>query len=276
VVRPIRIAIPNSIFNAGGEGHNICLFVRSEDKVAIESELSNSPIEGVDKVLSINDVKKLYAPHKEKKTLLNTFTHFVCDVRIMGHLYNLLGKVFGARNHYPIPIEYKNPSKLDKAMALFKDATYMHYRGSNITIRFGHTKQTADEINKNIEVGLAFAVQKLPNQWKDVVSIHIKSSDSAALPVFSKLPGNEEFKFVQKQLTKSDSAEEIKSVESVSKKPEASKKAAAKKAEPKKAEPKKAEPKKAEPKKAEPKKVAAKSDSVGIGKKASKGKSNSR
>jgi ribosome biogenesis protein UTP30 len=219
VVRPVRIAIPNGIFSSGGEGHNICLFVRSEDKEAIEKQLNDQPIEGVDKVLSINDVKKLYAPHKEKKALLGAYTHFLCDARIMGHLYNLLGKVFGARNHYPVPIEYNNPTKIGKAVALFKDSTYMHLRGSNISIRFGHTKQSAAEIVRNVEVGLAFAVQKLKNEWRDVLSVHVKSSDSPALPVYSKLPNSEEFQFVQKELGKiSDAAVSKKAANTASSK----------------------------------------------------------
>ena len=48
----------------------------------------------------------------------------------------------------------------------------------------------ADKVVENILVGLPTAVGKLRNSWKDVLNVHIKAADSAALPVYSSVPND--------------------------------------------------------------------------------------
>ena len=203
VIRPIRIPVPNTLFSHTDEGHNICAFIRSEDKEEIEAAIKAQDVEGISRVITINEVRKLYGPYKDRKKLLSEHTHFVCDSRVMNQLFNLLGNVFSARNNYPVPLDYVNSSKFGKAIALFKDSTYMHLNGQNITIRFGHTAMSANAITKNVLSGVEFAVAKIPHQWGAIHSIHLKSSDSASLPIYSKLP-SEAIDYLKAQIAKED------------------------------------------------------------------------
>jgi ribosome biogenesis protein UTP30 len=189
VVRPVRVKIPFSLFSPNSEDHTVCIFCRSEDKKEMNDWLdSNELTTGVTRVLSINDVKKLYKRFSDRKKLLGEHTHFLCDTRVMGQLYNLLGKVFAARNNYPVPIEYSSSTKkVNESILKAVDSTYMHLKGVNITIRFGLNSMSPSDVTSNIVSGLGFAVEKLQNQWNSVQSVHIKTSDSAALPVYSKM-----------------------------------------------------------------------------------------
>ena len=197
VQRPVRVKIPHSSFSPSGEDHTVCLFCRTEDKEELTAYVEAHPIEGLAKVVSINDVKKIYARTMDKKKLLAEHTHFVCDARVMSQLYNLLGKTFATRNNYPVPVDFKRVTKLEEAVMKSVDSTYMHLKGSNITIRFGHLAMNPKDVSANIVEGLLFAVEKFKDGWKNVHSVHIKTSDSEALPVYSKIP-SEELKHVQK------------------------------------------------------------------------------
>lgn len=186
IVRPIRVKIPNSFFSVDTEDHRICLFCKTEDKEKIEELLIANPISGLSKVISISDVRKIYSAFKDRKQLLSEYTHFVTDATIMQHIYNLLGKVFSNRNNYPVPITYTSVSKLPAAIVKATESSYMHVKGQNISIRLGHSGMKASDIVSNICSGVEFAVSKLPQAWKSVHSIHLKSSDSPALPVYCK------------------------------------------------------------------------------------------
>lgn len=180
------------------EDNTICLFCRSDDKEIINAYLEKNPIEGLTKVVSINDAKKHYTQIKDKKQLLKDHSHFICDSRIAGQLYNILGSTFSSRNDYPVQINFTNPAQLPALIKTVIGSTYFNMAGKNISIRLGHTGMKANQVQENIMEGLPFAIEKLQNDWKDVHSIHLKTSDSASLPLYSKLP-DEMLQYVTKQ-----------------------------------------------------------------------------
>jgi len=185
------------------------LFCRTDDKKEIEEFLSAQPIIGVSKVLSINDVKKYYVQIKDKKTLLKAHTHFICDARIAPHLYNLLGSTFSARNNFPVQITFTKASMLPSIITKIVSSTYCHLKGTNVSIRFGHLGMSAEDVLENMLEGVTCFVSKLKNEWKDVHSIHIKSSDSASLPVYSKSADAMLQYIVQKSTSSEESKEPL-------------------------------------------------------------------
>lgn len=198
VQRPVRVKILHSLFNRDNEDHSICLFVRSEDKEAVEAFLERNPIEGVDKIVSMNDVKKIYNQFKDRKKLLSEHTHFICDARIMNHLYNALGKTFLGVKRHPVPIDFGQPQKLAAEIKkVVESSTYMHLQGQVISIRFGHTGMAVADVTANIVTGLDFAASKLKDQWKGIHSIFLKTPDSAALPLWSKDAATDGTKFLR-------------------------------------------------------------------------------
>lgn len=193
VVRPIRIKIPNSMFSVEEEEHSICFFCRSEDKESLEEYLNENPFDGLASVVSLGDINRDYKAFKDRKELMIRHTHFVCDVAIVSHLYNLLGKVFSGSNHHPVPITVKNSygpksnNKLHANIQQVVDSTYMHLKGQHITVKFGNVRMPIPEIVANIVEGLTFAIEtKLKDGWKSIHSLHIKTPFSAALPLYYK------------------------------------------------------------------------------------------
>ena len=149
-LRPVRVFIPHSFFSPEDEDHSVCLFCRTEDKKAIEEYLASHAVAGLDKVVSMTDVKKVYHTFKDKKKLLGEHTHFMCDTSVFTHVVNELGKTFSSRNNYPIPINYSAPKDIAVAVAKAAASSYMYLKGHTLTIRFGHTGMPAAQVTDNI------------------------------------------------------------------------------------------------------------------------------
>lgn len=211
VLKPVRVKIPYTIFNAEEpDEHTVCLFCKTEDKEGLQQLMQSNPeaVPGLKEIISISDVKKLYADLKSLKKLQSSYTHFVCDPAILSHLYNKLGKTFGARNNFPVPADYKSIEKMPTAvMKAVCDSTYMSLKGKNISIRLGLTNMKKADVTTNIMSGVEFAVAKLPQNWKDVHTVSIKLSDSVALPIWSKFK-NDQLDFVKNKMASQDNAKQ--------------------------------------------------------------------
>ena len=224
VIRPIRIKIPNSLFIIDQEDHNVCLFCRSDDKNLLDNELEKNPIDGVTRVISINQVKKNFKSFKERKELFSQFSHFLCDNRIFSQLINLLGKVFTRRNNHPIPIDLTNMKKFESVvMKSIHNSTYLHLSGQTLTVRMGYTSMDVNDVVVNVQEGIRNVVEKIGCGWGGIMSIHIKTSDSPALPIHnsyaSEIGDYVDSKIVKKESEVSKRKEEVEEVEEVNEEP---------------------------------------------------------
>ena len=212
VLRPIRVKIPHTLYRPTHTDmeSTLCFFCKSEDKDRVVAFLKENPIEGLTKVVALNEVKKFYSGtdhHKERRQLLSEHSHFVCDAAIMQYLYNLLGKDFIAHNNYPIPVDFDSKhleNNFLKNIQKVLDSTYMHFKGKNISIKIGRTCMTSAEISSNICQGLAFAAAKFPNGgFKSVHSACVKLPDSESLPFYSSAK-NEKLEYLKKLVSTKD------------------------------------------------------------------------
>ena len=191
VLKPIRIKIPHPVFSS--EHGSACLFVRSSDEQTISDYLSQHPIPGLSQIIPLDKLIKLYKTLNDRKKLLAQHTQFLCDNRIVSHLYNALGTTFGKRNRFPVPVDISSSDKISKNIQKALDSTYIHLAGTNIAIRIGISSMSCDDIVENVIEGLNFFMERLGNGkfgkgLGKVHSVHIKTGTSAALPIYSKVP----------------------------------------------------------------------------------------
>lgn len=103
----------------------------------------------------------------------------------MSHLYNALGNTFGVNNNLPVPIEYSTPAEIEAAALRAAGSAHMHLKGEHVTLRFGYTCMTSQQVEENISEGLQHATSKLPaGAWKRVASVHLKTPSSPSLPLY--------------------------------------------------------------------------------------------
>ena len=55
-------------------------------------------------------------------------------------------------------------------------------------IKIGTTGFTADQITENVVTALESIVNNIPQKWRNVQSIHLKTTSSVALPLYNSLP----------------------------------------------------------------------------------------
>ena len=68
---------------------------------------------------------------------------------------------------------------------------------------------TPSDVVANIVHGLEYAATKIPQSWKNIKSVHLKTSTSPALPIYSKI-SNELYDLVKKALPSKILAEKEK------------------------------------------------------------------
>jgi ribosome biogenesis protein UTP30 len=165
----------------------------------------------------MKDVQKFYKSYNDMKKLLREFTHFIVDAAIVRQLYNFLGPVFGAKHRMPIQIHCTSPSQIAGEIDKILQSSYIHLGGDNISMKIGHTKHTAQQIAENVIMGVDFLAGKIPNSWSNILSIHLRLAQSAAIPVYSKKE-NELVEFLQSQVKKQQAQSSSSSVSSVEEK----------------------------------------------------------
>lgn len=108
-------------------------------------------------------------------------------------LPKLLGKPFYAKSSkVPIPVNFegaealKNPNRLKSELKKALDSTYVHLSAAASTsIRVGLSSFTPEQLVENIDATVnALVEKKIPAGWRGVRSFHIKSPNSAALPIW--------------------------------------------------------------------------------------------
>lgn len=104
----------------------------------------------------------------------------------------LLGKPFYARTvKTPIPVNFEGskavtPARLAAETRAAIGSTHVHLSASASTsVRVGRADFTPEQIVENVDaVVAALVTKKIPAGWRGVRSFHIKSPNSAALPIW--------------------------------------------------------------------------------------------
>ncbi|RUS18675.1 hypothetical protein BC937DRAFT_88462 [Endogone sp. FLAS-F59071] len=58
----------------------------------------------------------------------------------------------------------------------------------SLAIKIGTTAQTPTQIFENLQTALPHIIEKIPRKWKNIQSLHVKTSDSISLPIYNSLP----------------------------------------------------------------------------------------
>lgn len=197
--KPLRISIPHSLFDpAANPGSEICLFTKDPPQPAdydpksgvplvnpVKTALQEHPVAGVTKVLSISKLRNNYHEFKERRRLLSSYTLFLTDERIMPLLPALLGSKFYEKKKQPVAVniaQHDFSAELTRA----RDSTYMFVNtGPCSSIRISRSSFSRAQSFENIQAALDQIAAHVPKHWAGVQSLHIKTQNSIALPIYN-------------------------------------------------------------------------------------------
>lgn len=178
-----------------GANRAICLFVK--DKAEAEKWLASNPITGLKKIISLHQLRTQYQRFQARRDLAAMYDSFLADERIIV----MLPKVLGRRSFYntskrptPITIATKGSAagSLEARAKQSVESAYFSFQGTLTSVRAALIKMTTDDITENVMDVIASVAPRLPaGGWDNVLSIHIKTGNSASLPVYASLPENQ-------------------------------------------------------------------------------------
>jgi hypothetical protein len=102
VQRPLQVPLPFPLRAGEDNDEAVCFFCRTADKALLSAQVSSAACPSLRAVISLDEVKTVYKAYVDRRALLTAHTHFLCDARIMPHLYNLLGNVFSSKSRLPV------------------------------------------------------------------------------------------------------------------------------------------------------------------------------
>ncbi|XP_046399739.1 putative ribosome biogenesis protein C8F11.04 [Ischnura elegans] len=189
-----RFVLPHSFLK---DTADVCLFVKNLSKNDREYEdtvryfknfITVAGVTGVTEVISVNQLMQEYKTYEMRRRLAARFDMFLADNSISDWLHHALGKGFHRCRKQPNPVDLNSKNLKDEiAKALMKTTLTISGHGAQFLVKIGNTKQTVQQICQNIEAVAKGLRYTLPGQWKNVRSLHIRTDDSIAVPIYYSL-----------------------------------------------------------------------------------------
>ncbi|KAJ3046578.1 hypothetical protein HK097_000726 [Rhizophlyctis rosea] len=183
-VKPVRIPLRHSLLDEKAE---VCLISKDPQRT-YKDLLAAKGVTRVSKVIGVQKLKAKYKPYEAKRQLVASYDLFLADEKVLAVLPPILGKAFFSKKKHPAPVDMTKNNllgEIDSAIA----ATYLHLnKGVCNAIKIGTTGFTADQITENVTTAIQSIVNAIPQKWRNVQSIHLKTTSSVALPLYNSLP----------------------------------------------------------------------------------------
>merc|ERR1711865_96589 len=186
--KAILLDLPHPLY--AGSDAKVCLICKDPQR-KVKDMLEGQPAAtNVDKVLGLSKLRKRYKQYDDKKQLCSSYDVFLADDSVAPMLPPLTGKVFFASKRMPIPIDMRTKTKLLSAITKARNSTAFHHgAGACSAVKVATTEFEQEEIVANIMSVVDSVAEATPRKWKNIRSIHIKTHDSIALPVFDSESG---------------------------------------------------------------------------------------
>ena len=184
--KPITLPIPHSLYKAEA-GASICMFVKDNSE-ELKQKLIADPVDGLARVISLSALRRNYKEYKDRRKLVASHDLFLADDRITPMLTKALGKIFLSKKKQPVAIRL-NRGNLKRNIEQKRNATYLFLGwGACCSVKVGRTDFTPEQVSENVMAAIKALVLKVPRKWRNIQSMHLKSTSSIALPIYNALP----------------------------------------------------------------------------------------
>jgi len=162
----------------------VCLFVKDPQRAVKDYFAAAGDSGGVTRVMGLDKLRKRYRTYEGKRELLAAYDLFLADDRIELLLPKLLGDAFFRAKKMPLPVRLgRNPVK--EARRALRSTRLTLSGGSCVAVVAGGTGMAAAALAANVADVLVGVAAKAPGGWGNVLSVHVKTPDSVALPIYA-------------------------------------------------------------------------------------------
>ncbi|TCD65502.1 hypothetical protein EIP91_002550 [Steccherinum ochraceum] len=188
-LKPIKLPIAHPLVDP--RESNVCLITKDPQR-EYKDLLEKNGIKFVHRVTGISKLKGKFKGFEERRMLLKENELFLADERVIPLLPALLGSKFFKAKKQPIPVCLTRKDlkgELERAIS----STYFHQnQGTCSSIKIGAPSHSSTQIVANLKSALPVLVKHLKGGWDNVQSLHIKTSNSISLPIWTCDLGSDE------------------------------------------------------------------------------------
>lgn len=163
---------------------SICLITKDPQR-EYKDLLAAQNVKFISRVVGVTKLKGKFKPFEARRQLMNDHGLFLADERVVPLMPKLLGKIFLKSKKQPIPVSLQKKdikAELERAVS----STYMHQnQGTQTSVKIAPTSFTPAQVLDNLTTALPSVVKNIKGGWENVQSLHIKTSASVALPIWS-------------------------------------------------------------------------------------------
>ncbi|GAB4859118.1 hypothetical protein Ancab_010583 [Ancistrocladus abbreviatus] len=109
---------------------------------------------------------------------------FFADKRVICLLPKLLGKHFYKKRKIPVSVELGHRNWKEQIERACGSALLFLKMGTCSVVRVGKGSMEVEEIVENVVVAINGVVDAVPKKWANVRSLHLKFTESLALPIY--------------------------------------------------------------------------------------------
>lgn len=218
-LKPGKIVLPHPYLDSKAEGLRICLITADPQrkyKDLIESPAFPEGLRGrVSRVVGLEKLKAKYKSFEARRQLLGEYDVFLADDRVITYLPLVLGKVFyksGSKRPIPVSLQGKRqnvdeqgnkrrklseggakvvkteikPQDVAREIERALSSALVHLAPSTTTaVKVGTASMEPTQVQENVEAVTQGLIERyVPQQWRNVRSVHIKGPNTAALPIW--------------------------------------------------------------------------------------------
>ncbi|XP_013631297.1 PREDICTED: putative ribosome biogenesis protein C8F11.04 isoform X1 [Brassica oleracea var. oleracea] len=192
--KPHRIPLPHPLINTEEDSSSpeLCLIIDDRPKSGLTKEDAKKKIESdnvpITKILKLSKLRTDYKAFESKRKLCDSYDMFFADRRVISLLPRLIGKKFFSSKKLPAAVDLKHRNWKEQVERACGSAMFFVRTGTCSVVKVGKLSMEGGEIVENVMETLSGVVEVLPGQWKYVRSLHLKLSESVALPVYQSVP----------------------------------------------------------------------------------------
>jgi len=181
-VKPRLLTLPHAWREL--DATEVCLIVKDPQRVFKDM----CAAEGIGaKVIGVEKLKKKYVPFEAKRKLRAAYDFFAADERVIPLLPKLLGSEFYKSNKLPLPINLKRKGLRECLQRAVGGAILRPTFGTCQSLACASSAQQPAHAAENIMAAVEKVVARTPGKWQNIQAIHVRTADSAALPVYNSL-----------------------------------------------------------------------------------------
>ncbi|XP_009770502.1 putative ribosome biogenesis protein C8F11.04 [Nicotiana tabacum] len=185
-----RIPFPNPIHDPSSS--ELCLIIDDRPNSKLTSDAAKKIIKSqnipISKVIKLSKLKTNYKPFEAKRKLCDSYDLFLVDRRIVHLLPKLLGKQFFKKKKLPLPLDLTHKNWKEQVERACGSGLFYLRTGTCCVMRVGKVSMESEQIVENVVEAIKGVVQVVPKKWGGVRSLHLRLSDSLALPLYQALP----------------------------------------------------------------------------------------